>query len=173
MVLPLVLSLAALAAPDAGPADPLAPARDGMMQCYGPDAARRTCKSIAGYTFGSDGVMNQAEVLVSPAGPMVMKAATPVVVREGAVCGPVRAEDIDASQVVFAGRPLAGAQAEKVKAQMKSGLGPVLGAEVCTTYVPAPQGYTTQVTVNGTPAPDMSNSQVIWVRSDEGWTVAP
>src|SRR5262249_34457479 len=119
MVLPLVLSLAALAAPDASAADPLAPARDGMMQCYEPGAARRSCKWIPGYTFGPDGVMNQAEVLVSPAGPMTMKAATPVSVREGAVCGPVRAEDIDASQVVFAGRPLAGPQADKIKAQMK------------------------------------------------------
>ena len=173
MVLPLVLSLAALAAPEAGAADPLAAARDGMLQCYAPDQAHRTCKALSGYAFGPEGVVNQAEVLVSPAGPMTMRTASPVVVREGAVCGPVRAEDIDASQVIFAGRPLGGDQAQRAKAQLKGGLGGLLGAEVCTTYLAAPQGYTTRVTVNGTPAPEMSGSPMIWVRADEGWTVAP
>lgn len=84
MVLPLVLALALQAAPEAaGPADPLAQARSGMLQCYAPDTVRRTCKSLASYVFGPNGIENQAEVLVSPAGPLVMKNSTPVQVREG------------------------------------------------------------------------------------------
>lgn len=175
MVLPLILSLAALGAPEAASvtADPLAEARSGMVQCYAPDTARRTCKSIAGYAFGPQGVTNQAEVLISPSGPMVMKTNAPVAVRQGAVCGPVRAEDIDASELLFAGRPITGEQAQHVKAQLKGGMGELLGQEVCTAYVAGPQGLTTQVSVNGTAAPEMSNTPVIWVRPGEGWTVAP
>jgi hypothetical protein len=174
MVLPLVLTLALQAAPDAAEAsDPLAQARSGMLQCYAPDPARRTCKSLAGYAFGPNGIENQAEVLISPQGPLVMKNSTPVVVRGGAVCGPIRAEDIDGAQVLLAGRPISGPNADHVKAQLKSGVANLMGAEVCTSFVAGPQGYTTQVTVNGTPAPEMSDAPMIWVRPGEGWTVAP
>jgi hypothetical protein len=175
VVLPLILSLAAQAAPPdaAGPADPLAQAREGMLQCYAPDAARRTCKSLAGYVFGPNGIQNQAEVLISPQGPMVMKNSTPVEVRDGAVCGPIRAQDIDGAEVLFAGRPISGPNADQVKTQLKSGIANLLGAEVCTSFVTAPQGYTTRVTVNGQPAPQMSDAPMIWVRPGDGWTVAP
>lgn len=174
MVLPLVLSLAALAAPEAAAStDPLAAARDGMMQCTAPDAARRTCKSLSSYAFGPDGVLNRAEAVISPNMPLVMRIATPVTVRGSAVCGPIRAEDIESSQIVFAGRPITGEQAEKAKAQLKGSLGGLIGAEICTTFQAAQQGYTTQVSVNGAPAPDMSGAPVIWVKPGEGWKVAP
>jgi hypothetical protein len=174
MVLPLVLALALQAAPEAaGPADPLAQARSGMLQCYAPDTVRRTCKSLASYVFGPNGIENQAEVLVSPSGPLVMKNSTPVQVRDGAVCGPVRAEDIDNAQVLFAGRAISGPNADRVKSELKSGVAGLMGAEICTSYLAAPDGYMTRVTVNGKPAPEMSDSPMIWVRPGEGWTVAP
>lgn len=174
MVLPLVLSLAALAAPDAAdPADPLAAARQGMLQCYAPDPARRTCRSLSAYVFGPDGVENRAEVLISPDGPLVMKASTSVRVQGGAVCGPIRAQDIDASEVLFAGRPLGGARAEHAKAELKRGLAALIGAEVCTTFTPTAQGYVTHVTVDGQPAAEMSDSPLMWVKPGDGWRVAP
>ena len=44
-----------------------------------------------------------------------MRTTSHVSVRDGAVCGPVRGEDIDQSQIVFAGRLISGQQADQVK----------------------------------------------------------
>jgi hypothetical protein len=175
MVLSLVLPLLMAGAPEAADADPLARARAGEMQCDGPDVAHRTCKAISTYVFAADGaVTNQSESLISASGPMIMRTTSRVSVRDGAVCGPVSGEDIDQAQLVFAGRPINGQQADQVKAQLKSGLGPMLGAEICTRFSPAENnGYTTRVTVNGQAAPPDAGVQVIWIKPGDGWTVAP
>lgn len=174
MVFSLILPLLMAGAPVAADADPLAKARAGELQCDGPDVAHRTCKALSSYVFAADGgVTNQSESVISASGPMIMRTSSHVSVQDGAVCGPVSAEDIDQSQLVFAGRPITGQQADQVKAQLKSGLGPMLGAVVCTRFTPAENGYTTQVTVNGQAAPSDAAVQVIWVKPSDGWTVAP
>lgn len=174
MVLSFVLPLLMAGAPETVSADPLARARAGEVQCDGPDLAHRTCKAISSYAFAPDGVVtNQSESVISASGPMIMRTTSHVSVRDGAVCGPVSGEDIDQAQIIFAGRPISGTQSDQVKAQLKSGLGPMLGAEVCTRFAPAETGYTTQVTVNGQAAPPDAGVQVIWVKPGEGWTVAP
>jgi hypothetical protein len=174
MVLSLVLPLLMAGAPVAVDADPLARARTGELQCDGPDLAHRTCKAITTYVFSPDGgVTIQSESVISASGPMIMRTTSQVSVRDGGVCGPVKGEDIDQAQIVFAGRPISGQQADQVKAQVKSGLGPLLGADVCTRFTPAEKGYTTQVTVNGQAAPPDAGVQVIWIKPAEGWTVAP
>lgn len=174
MVLSLVLPLLMAGAPEMQDADPLARARAGELQCDGPDLAHRTCKAISNYVFAADGaVTNQSESVISASGPMIMRTTSHVSVRDGAVCGPVSGEDIDQAQIIFGGKPVSGQQADQVKAQLKSGLGPLLGAEVCTRFAPAEHGYTTQVTVNGQAAPADAGVQVIWVKPGDGWTVAP
>lgn len=174
MVLSLVLPLLMAGAPEAADADPLARARAGELQCDGPDVANRTCKAISSYVFAPDGaVTNKSESLISPSGPMIMRTSSDVTVRDGAVCGPVSGADIDRSEILFAGRPITGQQAEQVKTQLKSGLGPMLGAEVCTRFAPAETGYKTQVTINGQAAPPEAGVQVMWIKPGEGWTVAP
>jgi hypothetical protein len=174
MILSLVLTLLAAGQAGAPPADPLAPARSGQLQCFGPDTAHRTCKSMGGYSFAPDGgITNQAQVLIAPQGPLVMLTASAVVVRDGAVCGPIRAQDIDQSQILMAGRPLGGVQAERLKTQLKGQLGQMIGSEVCTRLVPDANGFTTQVTVNGRVAPPDASAAMIWVGPNDGWTVAP
>jgi hypothetical protein len=174
MVLSLLLPLLMAGAPEALDADPLARARAGELQCDGPDLAHRTCKAISNYVFAPDGaVTNKSESLISTSGPMVMRTTSHVSVRDGAVCGPVSGEDIDQAQLVFAGRPISGPQADQVKAQLKSGLAPILGAEVCTRFTHADNGYMTQVTVNGRAAPAEAGVPVIWIKPADGWTVAP
>jgi hypothetical protein len=178
MVLAFALAMLAAQPADTPPAamgaDPLAQARNGQLQCFEPDPARHTCKSLAGYVFAPDGaITNQAQVLVSLQGPIVMLTSTPVVVRDGKVCGPVRTEDIDQSRLMFAGRPLDGPQAVQVKAKLKARMGEMIGTEVCTRFTPDASGWVTQVTVNGELAPPQASMRGIWVRPDDGWTVAP
>jgi hypothetical protein len=174
MVLPLVFALLAAQPADAAGGDPLAQARTGQMQCFDPVVERHTCKSLGGYAFAQDGaILNHAQVLVAPEGPVVMAAATPVTERDGAVCGPVRAEDIDRARILFAGRALDGAQAARWKAKLKSELGEMAGAEICTRYLTDANGYFTQVTINGQAAPPQASVRMIWVRPEDGWTVGP
>jgi hypothetical protein len=175
MVLSLLLPLLMAGAPETLNADPLARARAGELQCDGPDLAHRTCKAISTYVFAPDGgVTNKSESVISASGPMIMRTSSHVAVRDGAVCGPVSGEDIDQAQLVFGGRPISGPQAEQVKTQLKTGLGPMLGAEVCTRFAPAENnGFMTQVTVNGQAAPPEAGVPVIWIKPSDGWTVAP
>ena len=83
----LALTLA-LAAADAQ--DTLAPAWAGKVQCYSPDAARKTCASIGAYTrLPGGGIENRAVVLVSKSPLIVMETRTPVSQKGEAICGPM------------------------------------------------------------------------------------
>ena len=45
---------------------PIAPAAQGQLQCYTPDVARRTCRSLAAYKSKANGAIdNTAIVLIS------------------------------------------------------------------------------------------------------------
>src|ERR1700742_3984195 len=95
-------------------AGPLDPARGGSLQCYEPDAIRKTCKSLAGYTFANKKISNQAEVLVSPTPPLIVKFVSPVEIRGEAVCGPLRKTDIESAVISFQGQILKGADAANI-----------------------------------------------------------
>src|ERR1700685_2130682 len=98
----------------AASAGPLDNARDGSLQCYEPDAVQKTCKSLAGYTFEKQKISSQAEVLVSPTPPLVVKFVSPVQIRGEAVCGPLRKKDVEAAVITFQGQVLKGADAAKI-----------------------------------------------------------
>lgn len=157
----------------AAPVDPLANARAGMVQCYEPNVARKTCNSIASYTFtkGHE-IENGAEVLMSPHPLVVMKAVSPVEIRGSAVCGPLRKKDIDQATIVIGGWPASAEQAGPIKAQIEASDSSRWGKEVCTVYEPKGKVLIARVTLDGKPEPDLAQ-EVIWVRPDDGYTVAP
>ena len=67
-------------------ADPLAPARGGMVACNSPDTASRTCRGITAYVFNADGTMTtitSASLQDSP--PMVMHMSQPISMRDDGV----------------------------------------------------------------------------------------
>jgi hypothetical protein len=153
-------------------AGPLDRARDGSLQCYEPDAVRKTCKSLAGYTFGKKKISNQAEVLVSPTPPLVVKFVSPVEIRGEAVCGPLRKADVESAVISFQGQILEGVDAANIKAQLVSAFGPRLEKEVCTTYRKQGEALVTAETIAGVSYPELQQT-VIWVKPSEGYRVAP
>ncbi|MBV8799105.1 MAG: hypothetical protein JO208_04760 [Alphaproteobacteria bacterium] len=154
-------------------ADPLAKARTGSLQCYSPDAVRKTCNALAGYTFDHNGkILNQAEVLLSPQQFIVMKTISPVEIRGEAVCGPLRKQDVDAAQIFVQGKSVTDAQAAQLRAQIETSMAARFGKEVCTTYLPQGNKLTTSVTVDGVTQPDFAET-VIWVHPNEGYKVGP
>jgi hypothetical protein len=166
-VLP-VLSTGARAAED-----PLAEAHEGKLQCYVQDAARRTCRAISRYDFGADGKIQNPALVLIQAEPVTIMAVTSEVQEKGqAVCGVARSGDLDQARIAAAGRQLTPQETEAIKTQLKSAMAARLDKEVCTTYIPQGDELVAQVTVDGAPAPELS-AAVIWVRPEDGYTVAP
>ncbi len=164
----LMLGSAAAAQAD----DPLQPARSGQTQCYAPDPARKTCQAMAGYTFMGGQIQNQAEVLVSKNPAIVMKTVSTVTLVNGAICGPLRGEDIDAAQFTLNGARMTRDQSTQLATQLKTAFGARLGKVVCTTYVPNGSAFSAQVTLDGQSQPQ-DTQVVIWVSPRDGYNVAP
>ncbi len=164
---------AALTLSAAHAADPLAEAQSGKLQCYKPDTARKTCVALAGYVTQSDGtITNNAEVLISPQPPMVMRVSSLVTIKGEAVCGVMRPADIEHADFLAGGNKLPDEQAAAIRAQMIPMLQSQFGKEVCTTYVPAGDRLRANVTIDGSPNPVLTQ-EVIWVKPDEGYQVGP
>jgi hypothetical protein len=164
----LVLAVPAHAQPD-----PLAPAAKGMAQCSKPDKARKTCSSLAYYkSAGGAHYDNRAIVMVSPQGPVLLETNTPVEVKNGAVCGAIRKEDVMAGKVRVGGNPLTGDQAAAVLGQLAQALAPVIGKEICTSYAADGDGFVGKSSIAGAYMPEL-DTPGIWVSESDGYTVAP
>ncbi|MCS6624504.1 hypothetical protein N0B44_16415 [Roseibacterium beibuensis] len=169
ITLALTLALAPLA-PLQSADDPLAPARSGQLQCHEPKAAEKTCAALAGYTFGADGVIiNHAEIMLNPAPLIVMRDDEPVVVRDGAVCGPM--SGFEDAVFTVNGQPADPQMAEMVRGQVTAAFA-ALGTEGCTRYTPQGDGWLAEVSIDGQPRPEF-NQTVVWVSPADGYTVRP
>lgn len=158
-----------------GPAeiDPLAPAREGMAQCYTPNKAARTCRALATYEFHADGtITNSAEVLVNPAPLVVMHSAAPVFIRGEAECGDTDPESVD-YRFEIDGRPADSPTSAQLRAAIVAAFDQLPDGEFCTVYVPNGDGFLTGVvTINGERWPE-GDDTVLWVDPADGWKVAP
>lgn len=166
----LALTLALAAAAPVQAADPLAPAREGRLQCHSPDTARKTCAAMAGYTFASDGtILNQSEVMVNPSPLIVMRDSEPVFIRDGAVCG--RLGGFEDAVFLINGHPTEAATANLLRQQIVAAFAG-FGTEVCTTYVTEGDALRAEVAVDGQRRTDLDQS-LIWVSPADGYSVRP
>jgi hypothetical protein len=165
--------LTAQTAPAVLPA-PITEAASGQLQCYAPNLERKVCQSLAAYRLNAaGGIDNIASVLISPSPVVVIRTVSPVTIREGKVCGPLRAEDFDAATFTVEGRPAADAVTADLRAQVKASFAPMFGHEVCTAYAPrAGGGLTAQAWVDGQ-RQETLDQPVIWVKPADGYRVAP
>ena len=61
---------------------PMAPAAQGQLQCYTPDVAQRTCRSLAAYKSNANGAIdNIAIVLIWQSPSISMTTVSPVVIK--------------------------------------------------------------------------------------------
>ena len=132
------------------------PAAQGQLQCYTPDVARRTCRSLAAYKSNAKGAIdNTAIVLISQNPPISMKTVSPVVIKANQVCGLIRPRDIDAASFTLGERPADPAQTATLRKQMQSAMKGFFGHKICTIYVPADGSLLAKVTVDGASQPTM------------------
>jgi hypothetical protein len=161
------------ALPDDPGRDPLAPAAAGMVQCYDPDTASHTCRLIAAYRPAIDGTWTKiATLLPDPTQHMTVMIESPVAVRDGAVCGTFRRDQVLGAKLFFFDRPIPADRALPVLAQIADALAGAFDREICTRFVTTGGVLVARPVVTGaqgTPA----DQRVIWVRSDAGFHVEP
>ena len=171
----IIVTLAILAAAQsAAPTtvDPLAPAATGMLQCYEPDVAKRSCRSLAGYRKRPDGKYdNTATVLVSSAPLVIVDTVTAVEIDAGAVCGTIRKQDIDVAGISLEGQKLGESEAVGIRQLIAGGLATIIDHRICTTYLPAGSGYVARATIEGSSTPPVEQ-KMIWVAPTDGYKVA-
>jgi hypothetical protein len=159
--------------PDEPGRDPLAPAQAGLVQCYDPDLATHSCRLIAAYTPARDGTwIKVATVMPDPTQHLTVDIETPVAVRDGAVCGTFRRDQVMGAKLHYFGKLVPADHAIPLLAQIAAAMAGAFDREICTRFVPvggvlvARPRFTTDATI-------LPDQRVIWVRPDSGYSVQP
>lgn len=153
------------------PADPLAPARVGQLQCVNPNKEKKTCMAIATITVKPDGSYTQAiDTMINPTPLIVMQTRSSGAIEGELTCETIRKEDFAAATFTMEGTPLDPAMGDGIKAQVLGAIDPLLGKKGCTAYKPEGDLITTQVTIDGV-ARNEFNQKLLWIKPDEGYKV--
>jgi hypothetical protein len=160
-----VLSGAAVAA------NPLGMAEKGQLQCYRPDAQKKTCQSIAAYLKTGPGRYDN-KALIPISNEATLETHTPVVIKGDAVCGSIRAQDISTGTLRVGGRVVDPDTAKPMLERIAQGMEALADKEICTRYEPSGADFTAKVSIAGTYRPDQ-DEQVKWVSPSDGYTVTP
>jgi hypothetical protein len=166
-----ILGLLTATVPQAA-SDPLAPAREGKIQCHSPDLAHKTCLSIARYEPRADGsYLNTADLLLDPQYAVSLRVRSEVRVKGPAICGVLTRDDILGGEVEVAGAAMPDKTKpilERVAAAFES-MG-LIGKEICTSYSADGGQLRAEAKVDGVVRPEFAQP-VIWVGPDDGWTL--
>lgn len=150
-------------------ADPLAPAREGMVACSSPIIESRTCRGMTEYVFSADGaITSNAMASLQDIPPIVMHISQPVSVRDGMVCGPWRASDLDTATFEIDGAPAPAEQTQALRAALREALASRFG-DACTTYTQTGETISLSTVLNGRPLPNVNT--MIWVRPTDGYVL--
>jgi hypothetical protein len=167
-----VFLAAALGAPSvASPANPLALADEGQLQCYRPDVQNKTCQAIATYRrTGPESYDNIALIPLSPNA--TLETHAPVVVKDGAVCGFVKGQDVLEGRLRVDGADVELAKAKLILERVAQAMAPMADKEICTKYPASGTNLTAKISIGGIYRPDQDVS-VIWITPAAGYTVTP
>ena len=169
MIVPTLLATAAAPAP----VNPIQPGLSGQLECHVPNDQAKTCQSLGSYApIAGNRYNNKTVVLLAPEGPVMLEVTSEVEVKNGAVCGPLRIEDLNAGHLIVAGRTLADAEAAPIKTQIAQGMGAMMGKQVCSKLEPSANGFTVKTSIDGAYRAELDRP-MRWVKPDEGYKVAP
>ncbi len=153
------------------PANPLANAENGLLQCYRPDVQNKTCQSIAAYQLtGPVTYDNKAVIPLSKNA--TLETHTPVVIKGDAVCGLIRAQDTTAGFLRVDNLVVDPGTAKPILERIAQAMAPFAGKEICTRYESSGAGFTAKISFDGIYQPEQDNT-VMWVSASDGYTVTP
>lgn len=168
----VALGLAPLQAQAQALPAPISQASEGKVQCYEPNRAAKTCRSMARYERNAAGeILNPSVVLLTPKPAITMSATTKVTIKDGQVCGVVAVADIEAAGFTVDGAPATPDQIARLRAAVESAEQGVLGKLVCTAYAPDGDGFIGTATFDG--VAQAQQLHVIWVSPADGYSVGP
>lgn len=169
---PWILAAAGLlAAPALAEAPgPIAPAAQGRLQCFEPDTARKTCKSIAAYQISANGTIDSLSVNLLAKQPVVtMVTRATVRVKGQQVCDVGRTAELETAAFTVAGHPATESQTAMLRNRMLAAYAPLIGRDVCLAFQGDGLG---RVSVDGVRRAEM-DKRVIWISRGDGYTVGP
>jgi hypothetical protein len=154
-------------------AGPLAPATQGMIQCFEPDDLAKTCHSIAAYRqIGESIFANDAAVLVSPTSAIIFESTMQVELKENAVCGVLSRENYTNGRLRVGNTLVPRAKAEPALAQIAAAAQPFIGKQICSYFLRKGDMFTANAVVDGVERPDFQKRGK-WVKASDGYTVSP
>lgn len=160
-----------LAAAGAQTADPLAPARDGMIQCIAPNQEKKTCMGIARYELGADGSFTtSSKVAVAPSPLITMETRSKGSVENGKVCGKILRSDYEAASFEMDGAPVDEATAGAIRAQVLGAVAAMTDKTACSTESAEGPLMVQNVTLDGVARPDLTH-RTLWVKPEDGYKI--
>jgi hypothetical protein len=167
----LLLALLATAAPaQDAPVDPLAPAREGKIQCTVPNVEKKTCAAITTYTPTASGYLNETEMLVSPAPLITARISAPLTIEGDAACGITKAEDFAAAQVMQDGKTWSAEQAKPILDQMMAVLAPYFGKKSCARIKTVNGALVQESDMDGVAQPQFT-VPMLWISPADGYRI--
>lgn len=161
----LLATLASQSAPD-----PLAPAREGKLQCTAPNVAKKKCLAMSRYVPTATGYRNVTIVTISGVPLITMEIAADAIIEGDAVCSVLRHEDILAAKIVAGGQEMPAADAAPLIDRMADGMKDNFGKKICTRFRADGDAMISEAEIDGTPQQDMT-LKFLWVKPEDGYTV--
>ena len=162
----VLMLLAALAGQS--DSDPLAPAREGKVQCYAPNAEKKTCMAISAFEAKDDGSwVNNATALLDPAQGITMTTNSVVRSTPAGVCGTVTRDDILAGSLTMGGTALPAEQGKPILEMVATaveGMG-MIGKPSCSSFATEGDALKSTVTIDGVAKPEFAQTGK-WVSPD-------
>ncbi|THD36572.1 MAG: hypothetical protein E7773_06045 [Sphingomonas sp.] len=159
---------------DATGPDPMAAIRQGKLRCGWPDAALKTCRSIARYTALSDDTFDvSVDGLPSEDG-LVLHYTSRGRVARNQLCIRITADDIARSTFTKGGVTMIGTALENARNATRADFAPLFGREICDRDdPPGTDGVSASVSfVDGVLAPALDRT-VKWVDVRDGYALGP
>jgi hypothetical protein len=172
MVFIITLLTAGVAWADSFPS-PIERAGNGKRQCYAPDPNHKSCEQIGAYAHNAaGGLVSLNATLISTDPLVIMRTATPLVIKGGQVCGVVRASGVREASFSVDGRPADVHQAGALRRLAASALSASLGHEFCESVSGDGDVQTSQISVDGVRRPDLDRP-VLWFSANDDYEVGP
>jgi hypothetical protein len=144
-------------------------ARDGAIECIGPNTVARTCAVISNYRILGGGIIqNDAAVHIQNDPTIIVYVTSMLQLRDGMLCERVRKATIDAARITVDGQPAPVDVSQSIKDLLWEELTHV--EEICSRYTAEGTGAVLAIYFDGVEKPDLAD-RVIWVRPEDGYTL--
>ena len=146
-------TVAAVATPaPATVADPLAPARKGLIECFQPNEKAHICRALSRYVENKDGSwQTTTTMLLLPNRPLTMETQYVARMEGNAVCSSLDKPTLDAAKLRVGGEPLPEDRVAMVHERLEMVLGATLGKKECASYLDTGNGLLHHGTIDGQP----------------------